>query len=86
MRGAGAKTVVRGAELSRGGKLAERVRCLGGVRPSAAGTHEFNIMALLGHSTLKVTQGYAHAFDSKLREAITLVSGANVVEFQRKEA
>lgn len=55
-------------------------------RLRAAGVHEFDIMALLGHSSIKVTQGYAHSVESKLREAVALMSGSRVLEFQRKEA
>jgi integrase len=55
-------------------------------RLRAAGVHEFDIMALLGHSSTKVTQGYAHSVESKLREAVALMSGSNVLEFRREEA
>ena len=55
-------------------------------RLRAAGVHEFDIMTLLGHSSIRVTRGYAHSVESKLREAVALMSGSNVLEFQRKEA
>jgi integrase len=39
-------------------------------RLRASGTHEMDIMTLLGHSTLEMTLGYSHAVAQKLRTAI----------------
>jgi integrase len=61
-------------------------------RLRAAGVHEFDIAALLGHSTTRndtrgtsVPRGYAHAVRSRLKEAVELPCTLKVVEFRREE-
>jgi integrase len=50
-------------------------------RLRAAGTHEMDIMTLLGHSTLKMTPGYSHAVPQKLRTAIDSLAQGRVLSF-----
>ncbi|OLE50894.1 MAG: hypothetical protein AUG51_25675 [Acidobacteria bacterium 13_1_20CM_3_53_8] len=50
-------------------------------RLRAAGTHEMDIMTLLGHSTLKMTLGYSHAVPQKLRTAIDSLAQGRVLSF-----
>lgn len=50
-------------------------------RLRAAGTHEIDIMTLLGHTTLKMTLGYSHAVPQKLRTAIDSLAQGRVLSF-----
>jgi len=50
-------------------------------RLRAAGVHQMDIMTLLGHTTLKVTLGYARATQQRLVEAIDALSNGRVLEF-----
>ncbi len=50
-------------------------------RLRAAGVHQMDIMTLLGHRTLKVTLGYAHAVPERLRSAVDSLSNGQVLAF-----
>ncbi len=51
------------------------------IRLRAASVHQMDIMTLLGHTTLKVTLGYALATQQRLIEAIDALSNGRVLEF-----
>jgi integrase len=50
-------------------------------RLRAAGVHEMDIMTLLGHTTLKVTQGYAHSVPNVLRTAVSSLAREPLLTF-----
>jgi integrase len=50
-------------------------------RLRAAGVHEMDIMTLLGHTTLKVTQGYALSVPNVLRKAVSSLERARLLTF-----
>jgi len=43
--------------------------------------HEMDIMTLLGHTTLKVTQGYAHGVPKVLKTAVSSLERGRLLTF-----
>lgn len=50
-------------------------------RLRADGVHEMDIMTLPGHTTLKVTQGYAHSVPNVLRTAVSSLERGRLLTF-----